>query len=276
MSSSESDIDEKLNDLEISKGGKDPTIYNVLLLGETGVGKSTFINSAANYITYKFFDDAEKNEPMVLIPSRFTINDKNKKEHNIQIGAGADCNEILETGVSATQGVKTYLFPIWKNKSKVRIIDTPGLGDTRGIEQDEINYYTVLKYVGSLDQLHAICFLLKPTTSRRTLFFEYCFSQLLCRLDKPAANKLFFVFTKARGTNYSAKETTSVLEAIFSEIKKYNPDVKIPLKVNKNVFCFDNEVFRYLAAKHQNVEFSKDEINNYKLSWSKSSTDLWK
>ena len=44
---------------------------NILLLGETGVGKSTWINVIANYAKHNSFEDAI-NDPefTVLIPSR--------------------------------------------------------------------------------------------------------------------------------------------------------------------------------------------------------------
>ena len=44
---------------------------NILILGETGVGKSTWINGIANYATHDSLEDA-MNDPefTVLIPSR--------------------------------------------------------------------------------------------------------------------------------------------------------------------------------------------------------------
>lgn len=274
MSSEESEIEEQLVELDITENKKSLNVINILLLGETGVGKSTFINAVANYLTYKYFDIAEKNDLIVLIPSAFRIQDKHKKDHRITVGSNVDTNEHLETGASATQGVKTYVFPIWKGKVNVRIIDTPGLGDTRGIEQDESNCHYILKYVSQLDNLHAVCFLFKANESRKTMFFEYCLSQLLCRLDKPVTDKLFFLFT--RTPNSQTPETLGILEHIFSEIKKYSPDVDISLKLNTNVFCFDNSGFRCLAAQKQKVEFSDGEKDNLKKSWKMSAKSWWK
>ncbi|CAH1154069.1 unnamed protein product [Phaedon cochleariae] len=269
-SSSGSDLEEKVKDLGITE----ETDINILLLGETGVGKSTLINSFANYSTHVDFKKAKNEELLVLIPTEFSVKDKDGEFHVISIGTG-DKNELLKSGVSATQDVKTYVFPIWNDRVKIRLIDTPGMGDTRGTEQDNINSENILSYIGQLQELHAICFLFKPNKSRNTVFFQYCMTQILSKLDKSASKNIIFAFTNTRGSDYGPGETIHLLKNEIEAIRKNPPHANIPF--NRNIFCFDNEAFKYLAAIKNGVEFDASiEERNKEQSWKNSLAQCWK
>jgi predicted GTPase len=111
---------------------------NILLLGETGVGKTTFINAFFNYLVYDTLDAALQGEMQVLIPSDFSVADS--ETHNLtKITIGIrDKNELCEeNGQYQTQGCKSYLFSI--GDRYLRLIDTPGVGDCRGVEQPRSN-----------------------------------------------------------------------------------------------------------------------------------------
>ena len=53
---------------------------NILLLGQTGVGKTTFINAFANYLVYNSLDEAIDGKLQAIIPAWFTFMDKNTFE----------------------------------------------------------------------------------------------------------------------------------------------------------------------------------------------------
>ncbi|KAF5271067.1 hypothetical protein FQR65_LT00486 [Abscondita terminalis] len=256
-------IHEKLKNLKVSEENRE---INILLLGETGVGKSTFINAFFNYITYPTFRDAQYKKLQCVIPSKFTVSDENFKEQVITLGKHH--NESTKVGASATQACRSYIYFVKESNLKIRLIDTPGVGDTRGIDYDNINFENLLSYISELNYLNGICILLKPNNSRLTVMFEFCIKQLLTRLEKSASQNLMFVFTNTRSTFYRPGETLPSLRELLKSIKGVNITCEKP-----NIFCIDNESFRFLAAMQNKVRFSKSEVYNFAQSYQNSSDE---
>lgn len=246
----------------------DPLQYiNLLFLGETGVGKSTFINAFVNYLSFDTLKLSKNGKPVILIPSKFVITDENLQEREIEFGN--DKNENKMVGESATQESKCYVFSLQGNKHLLRLIDTPGIGDTRGIDQDKINCDNILAMLGKYDDLHGICILLKPNNARVTAQFSFCINQLLTHLEKSASKNIVFVFTNSRSTFYRPGDTLPALRKILTDISKKPPYVNIELS-EKNTFCLDNEAFRFLMAVQKEIKFKDDEEQQFSLSWDAS------
>ena len=234
---------------------------NILILGETGVGKSTWINGFQNYLSFDDLNEAMNSpEFHVLIPSVFSFT-RDGKETKIQVGE-RDTNEELETGMSATKEPRSYVFNV--GGAKVRLIDTPGIGDCRGIEEDNKNLDNVLSYLTYYDEIHAICILLKPNNSRLTSMFRFCIQELLVQLHSSAKDNIVFCFTNARETFYQPGDTLPALNKALRE-----REVGIQA-TPRNYFCFDNEPFRFLACFKDGVKFCKADIDSYAKSWDKS------
>lgn len=234
---------------------------NILILGTTGVGKSTWINAFINYLTYESLDEAIE-EPTLkwAIPCSFrvpVIANGNFVEEEVKIGSNK-LERDGATGNSATQATSVYTVNM--GRIRVRLLDTPGIGDTRGMEQDKENLADIFAVLRTYKKLHGILFLLKPNASRLTTEFKYCLKQLLTQLHRNAAKNIAFGFTNTRGFNYGPGDSFSPLQ---TELRQ-SGEVKLELR-ESNVFCFDSESFRYLAAKKEGIDLECLEEN--RRSW---------
>ena len=62
---------------------------------------------------------------------------------------------MLGDGQSATQSAKAHSFKIKEGGKQltINLIDTPGIGDVRGIEKDKINFQNTLDYVQGFNKV---------------------------------------------------------------------------------------------------------------------------
>lgn len=111
-------------------------IAKVLVIGETGSGKSTFINYLTNY-----FRSGSLQNIKVAIPSKYRPIITEQFSH---------CeNNIRDTTQSKTDMCNQYIFIDQKcsTPKQYLFLDTPGLSDTRGAEQDNINMTKIVDAV---------------------------------------------------------------------------------------------------------------------------------
>ena len=238
---------------------------NILILGETGVGKSTWINAFINYLTHDTLDDALKDDTLRwAIPCSFSTQLKDEEDRrgrfvqkDVKIGTSKSEKDGTK-GSSATQETSVYVVDI--GRARVRLIDTPGIGDTRGVSQDNENMADILRVLRTYNKLHGILILLKPNAPRLTVMFRFCIKQLLSHLHRNAANNIVFGFTNTRGSNYKPGDTFKPLEALLLEYQEAQMGL-----YEHNVYCFDSESFRYLAARKRGIDMGLLEDN--RRSW---------
>ncbi|CAG2109897.1 unnamed protein product [Medioppia subpectinata] len=239
----------------------------VLLLGQSGVGKSTFINAIVNYLSFETMD-AANGQPICLMPVSFTIADPmTRMPLTVSLGDQDHAQEkIKDTTTSVTQYPMCYKFE--DDNIVLNIIDTPGIADTDGVDKDNENMKNILDFISNYREINAFCVLLKSNDTRVSVMFKYCIFELFTHLNKSAANNILFLFTNCRSTHYMPGESGPLLISILEQIKKSPPNVEIPYNLN-TTYCFDSESFRYLVATSDpnNIQFDPKHKASYVESW---------
>ncbi|CAG2101449.1 unnamed protein product [Medioppia subpectinata] len=226
----------------------------LLLLGQSGVGKSTFINAIVNYLSFETMD-AANGRPICLMPVSFTISDPSTLLP-LPVALG-DQDQTQEQTKDTTKSVTQYpmCYKFEDDNIVLNIIDTPGIADTDGVEKDNINMKNILDFISNYREINAFCVLLKSNDTRVSVVFN-------------AANNILFLFTNSRSTYYVPGESGPALISILKQIKESPPKVEIPY--NKNtIYCFDSESFRYLVASSppNNIQFDSKQKSSYVDSW---------
>ena len=160
---------------------------------------------------------------------------------------GEDSNEIGETGDSQTQFPQEYL--IETETEDYCLIDTPGIGDSRGIHKDKENFANILAFLANYKKLNAVVVLVKPNISRLTVAFKFCVVELLTHLHRSLTDNIIFAFTNSRGTFYRPGDSFPVLKKLLKDYE-INIDLKPP-----RYFFFDNECFRYVILYVQSFQY---------------------
>ncbi|KAG8013755.1 hypothetical protein GBF38_015880, partial [Nibea albiflora] len=223
----------------------------IMVLGATGAGKSTLINGMMNYILGVKWEDS----------FRFKLVDEVQSKSQ----AHSQTSEVTVYKLNHQDGFKI--------DHSLTIVDTPGFGDTRGIERDkEIveqlrNLYTAQHGVSEID---AVCFVAQAALARLTPTQKYVFDSVLSIFGKDVAENIGVLVTFADG------QRPPVLEAINAAgvpCPKSKDGLPVHFKFNNSALFADN---RSSAAGSKSEDDDDDEGCFDQMFWNMGTKSMKK
>ncbi|XP_076864040.1 uncharacterized protein LOC143516372 [Brachyhypopomus gauderio] len=206
----------------------------ILLLGATGAGKTTLINAMVNYILGVKWGE---NYRFRLI---------NEVTHRSQ----------AESQTSEVTSYELYNQPGFQVPYSLTIVDTPGFGDTRGIEHDKQITEQIKNFLCNplgVQHIDAVCFVIQASLARLSATQKYIFDSILSIFGKDIAENIMIMVTFAHGADIPA------LEAIRA--------AEVPCQKKKNGlpthFSFNNSALYAQNVTEDDSDDDSDDEDNY-------------
>ncbi|KAL3831368.1 hypothetical protein ACJMK2_023121 [Sinanodonta woodiana] len=182
----------------------------IMVVGATGAGKSTMIDGMINYIVNVAWED----------DFRFTMIDLTEEEM-----ARAGQQAISQTSCITCYEVNYQ--PGSRLNYHLNIIDTPGFGDTRGIQQDkkivdQIREFFTAPGDQGITSISAVCFITQAPLARLTHTQKYIFDSILSVFGKDIKDNIFVLITFADGNEPPVLEALKEAKVPFKDDFKFN------------------------------------------------------
>ena len=178
----------------------------LMVVGATGAGKTTLINGIVNYIYgVKWEDD-------------FRLKLITEEERGSQI----------HSQTKWVTAYKIHWFPQSPIRYNLTVIDTPGFGDTRGIQADK-ELVSLIKELFSIspkehgiDSIHGIGFVTQAPLARLTPTQKYVFDSILSIFGKDIGENVFLMTTFADGQKPIVIDAAHKAGVPFQGVFKFN------------------------------------------------------
>ena len=199
--------------------------FKLLLVGETGSGKTSFLNLLCNCSAIQALACTGGEDGLDQFHQFNDIKLENAKSHQMQ---------------SKTSSAKLYNIDV--GALKVGIIDTPGFGDSRGMEQDKENVAKIIATLENEEYINCVCLVINGRQARMSATLQYVLTEVTAILPKEVLNNVIVVFTN----------TADPLDLNFDP----NELVKFFGRRLDNIFYIENPYCRLEKAKEKQEQLS--------------------
>eukprot|EP00484_Ammonia_sp_Unknown_P030421 CAMPEP_0197037882 /NCGR_PEP_ID=MMETSP1384-20130603/14977_1 /TAXON_ID=29189 /ORGANISM="Ammonia sp." /LENGTH=709 /DNA_ID=CAMNT_0042468259 /DNA_START=111 /DNA_END=2240 /DNA_ORIENTATION=- len=175
----------------------------VIFIGQTGAGKTTLINSMANYLHRVGYHEQFRYNLIM-------------EEKDAEV-------DTKDTTKSQTQSITKYhLRDLPAIGFALNVIDTPGFGDTEGPEQDKKIRGKFRDFFNQEDRIDAIYFVIKSSDTRLGAIQKYIFNMVLDLFGNDVKDNIFILFTFSDGAKPPALEAVKKLKVPYKDTYQIN------------------------------------------------------
>ena len=152
--------------------------YRMLLIGETGSGKTSFLNLLCNS---KLFEELGTKVDAAKLKRIRHYND-------LKIEDSTACAMASKTSDAMFYNTEVC-------QMRMTVIDTPGFGDSRGLEQDKENVKKIIDALRHEDHINCVCLVINGRQARMSASLKYVLGEISSILPKEVFDNIIVVFT---------------------------------------------------------------------------------
>ncbi len=210
--------------------------FKMVVIGETGSGKTSFLQLLLNYAQQYGLKNFELRQIKSFVSSETKITTEKKETW--------DSDTTVSKKYPAKYGTDFFL----------EIIDTPGFLDTRGSEQEKVNIANIIDIVREERYINCVCLIINGTETRLTEGIKKVLTEIVSILPASVLQNIIVVFTKVRDD--------LSLNFDIGMLKKFQ--LSIP---DEFIFTIDNPYSRYESLQaHPNKRQAGTLVKDFKTS----------
>ncbi|XP_064401543.1 uncharacterized protein LOC135347466 isoform X2 [Halichondria panicea] len=189
--------------------------FKMLLIGKIGSGKTSFLNLLYNCATVGSGFEAKGLE-------QFT------QFNDIKL-------EKAQAHPKETKTSDATLYNVEVGDLKIGVIDTPGFGDSRGLEQDKTNAQRIISALKKEEYINCVCLIINGRQLGADALLKYVLTDIAAILPKGILDNVIVVFSNT-GDFLDVDFDTGLLKQYFG--------IEI-----ENILCVENPYCRFEKAK---------------------------